>query len=113
MFWIIGAIILLASLISWGVVFMYRHRIYGRREYINSDHQQHVRELETRLADHIALREKNAREREELERLYSELLVAYTARKDACDGSIEQLQSLVRDRGVLDRLESELGHTDR
>ena len=111
MIWIISAIILIAFFISWFVVFLYRRRIYGRREYINSTHQQKVRELERLLADHIALREKNARDRENLERLYRDLLAEYSARKDACDGSTEQLQDLVRDRSILDQFESELGYT--
>jgi hypothetical protein len=108
MIWVISVIILSAFLVSWLAIIMYQRRIYGRREYINSGHQQRIRELESRLADHIAQREKNARDREHLERLYSDLLVDYTARKEACDGTITQLQDLVRDRGVLDQLESEL-----
>ena len=108
MIWFISVIVLCAFLVSWLVVTMYQRRIYGRQEYINSGHQKRVRELESRLADHIAQREKNARDREDLERLYADLLVDYTARKEACDGTITQLQDLVRDRGVLDQLESEL-----
>ena len=114
MVWIISAIILLVGFCtSWFLVARYRRRIYAREEYIDSGHQRKVRELEGLLADHIAQREKNARDREVLQNRYEELLRDYTVRKDVCDGSPEQMQSLVHARRVLDQIESELGRTAR
>ena len=114
MAWIISVIILLVGLcISWFLVASHRRRIYAREEYIDSGHQHKVRELEGLLADHIAQREKNARDREVLRSRYEELLRDYTVRKDVCDGSPGQMQELVHARRVLDQIESELGRTAR
>lgn len=114
MTWFISALILVVGLcLSWLVVSAYQRRIYARQEYIDSGHQHKVRELEGLLAEHIAQREKNARDREILQERYEELLRDYTVRKDVCDGSPEQMQELVHARRVLDQIESELGRKVR
>lgn len=108
MIWLLLCIILICLVLALMSVLWYRRSMYRRREYIDSPHQKRIRELERRLADHIASREKNARDRERLREHYASLLAEYTILMQASDGSIEQIQRLVRDRAVLDRIESEL-----
>ena len=109
MIWLLLGIILLCLALALVAVMRYRRAMYRRLDYIDSPHQDRIRELERRLADHIAAREKNARDRERLREHYTSLLAEYNVRKETSDGSIEQIQQLVRDRAVLDRIESELG----
>ena len=109
MFWLLIGLILVCLVLAVVMLLVYRRAIYRPRDYIDSPHQDRVRELERRLADHIALREKNARERERLEEVHATLLVEYTRRKEASGGSITDIQELLRDRAVLDRLGAELG----
>ncbi|MAJ47706.1 MAG: hypothetical protein CBC35_10650 [Planctomycetes bacterium TMED75] len=108
MIWLLLSIILICLALALMVVLWYRRAMYRPHEYINSPHQDRIRELERRLAEHIASREKNARDRERLRTHYESLLAEYTTRMKVSDGSIEQIQQLVRDRAVLDRIESEL-----